>query len=72
MTIGTIVIIILGVAYVVWSYYIAKNFKKCDNVSNTVFGIWASVTISGLVVLMLLILLWFLPYLFANWNTKLW
>jgi predicted membrane channel-forming protein YqfA (hemolysin III family) len=68
MTIGTIVIIILGVAYVVWSIYAIRDmFKsKFDRFEYNIITIfWIATQIS---ILLLLVY----SYLFTNWNTKLW
>jgi cytochrome bd-type quinol oxidase subunit 2 len=66
MTIGTIVIIILGVAYVVWSYYAIMDLIDNDE-TNIFTKVWAFITFINSIVLIFTLG----AYLANNWNTKL-
>jgi hypothetical protein len=64
MTIGTIVIIVLGLAYIVWSIYAVMGICKgaFDNIGRWMsIWFWASVTITGVVSVVL-------PYMVRNWD----
>ena len=73
MTIGTITLLILGLAYLVWSYYTIKKLRyEDDNID--IYTIWwlaihvlafISVIVWGTCVVVL-------PYLEANWDKPLW
>jgi len=68
MTIGTLIIIILGLAYVVWSYYAVNELIFGGDILKRHTALWIGITMAGAVALIVSLVV---PYLYTNWNTNL-